>query len=37
VSTNTTQTTPETTKIPTGAPTMKEIKTAIKYLKPNKA
>jgi len=37
VSTNTTQTTPETIKIPTGAPTMKEIKTAIKHLKPNKA
>jgi len=37
VRTNTTQTTPETTKIPTRAPTMKEIKTAIKHLKPNKA
>jgi len=27
--------TPEITKIPTGAPTMKEIKTLIKQLKPN--
>jgi len=34
---NTTQRTPETTKIPTGAPTTKEIKTAIKHLKLNKA
>jgi len=37
ICTNTTQRTPETTKIPTGAPTMKEIKTAIKHLKLNKA
>ena len=29
---NTTQRTPETTKIPPGAPTTKEIKTAIKHL-----
>jgi len=29
--------TPETTKIPTGAPTTKEIKNAIKHLKLNKA
>jgi hypothetical protein len=28
---------PETTKIPSGAPTGNEIKTAIKYLKSNKA
>jgi hypothetical protein len=34
---NTTQMTPKTTKIPTGAPTMNEIKTAIKRLKLNKA
>jgi len=34
---NTTQTTPETTKIPKGAPNMKGIKTAIKHHKPNKA
>jgi len=29
--------TPENRKIPTAAPTMKEIKTAIKHLKPNEA
>jgi hypothetical protein len=33
----TTQKTPNTTKIPSGAPTGKEIKTAIKHLKLNKA
>src|SRR5215469_5590437 len=37
ISMYTTRMTPEITKIPTGAPTMKEIKTAIKHLKPNKA
>jgi hypothetical protein len=33
----TTQRTPETTKIPSRAPTGNEIKTAIKHLKSNKA
>jgi len=37
ICTNITQMTPEITKIPTGAPTKKEIKTAIKHLKLNKA
>jgi len=37
ICTNSTQRTPETTKIPTEAPTTKEIKTAIKRLKLNKA
>jgi len=37
VSTTTTQVTPDTTKIPSGAPTGNEIKTAIKHLKSNKA
>jgi len=37
ISMNTIQMTPEITKISTGAPNMKEIKTAIKHLKPNKA
>jgi len=37
ISRNIIQMTPEIIKIPTGAPTKKEIKTAIKHLKPNKA
>jgi len=37
ISMNIIQMTPEITKIPTGAPTKKEIKAAIKHLKPNKA
>jgi len=37
ISMNTIQMTPKTTKVPTEAPTMKEIKIAIKHLKPNKA
>jgi len=37
ICTNTTQRTPEITKVPTGAATTKEIKTAIKHLKLNKA
>jgi len=37
ISMNAIQMTPEITKIPTVAPTKKEIKTAIKHLKPNKA
>jgi hypothetical protein len=37
MSITTTQITPDTTKIPSGAPTGNEIKTAIKHLKSNKA
>jgi hypothetical protein len=37
ISMSTTQMTHEIKKIPAGAPTKKEIKTAIKHLKPNKA
>jgi len=37
ISMSNTQMTPDTTKIPTGAPTINEIKMAIKHLKQNKA